>query len=130
MGGILDATRVRAALGSRLADRFLQYTSEPDDAERRGLLLRIDEHLAQMHRAAARRGDGQPDVARGGEMAATCKRLLLRCPVHGEACAAIVAAVRYFIDTHDLERDDEPHGFDDDEQVLSFVVAAVTPELH
>jgi hypothetical protein len=128
--GILDATRVRAALGSRLADRFLQYTSEPDEAERRALILRVDEHLAQIQRAAARRGDGQPDVARGGEMAAACKRLLLRCPVHGEACAAIVAAVRYFIDTHDLERDDEPHGFDDDEQVLSFVAEAVSHELH
>lgn len=125
--GVLDADRTRAALGDRLAARFLQYavTTAGADAER--FLVRVDEHLAEMLHAADRRGD---PATLAQQIATTCKRLLLRWgDSEPEARAAIVGAVRYFLETHDLSRDDEALGLDDDAQVVDYVVAAVAPEL-
>jgi hypothetical protein len=130
--GILDAAHVAAALGPRLAERFLQYAVEPADGERGELMLRIDEHLAQMRRAAERRNPAAPDHAGVDALATLGKRLLLRlgdAAASADTRAAIAGAVRYFIDTHDLERDDAPLGLEDDALVMNYVVSEVAPEL-
>jgi hypothetical protein len=122
--GILDVDRVRAELGPRLGDRFLQYATAPDEEEAHRLLVHIDQHLAHMTRHLG--GDLPLPIA----LASRCKRLLMRYDESGpEERAAIAGAVRYFLETHDLERDDEPSGFDDDAKVMNYVVEGVAPEL-
>jgi hypothetical protein len=114
--GLLDPDRVRAALGPRLGDKFLQYATPPGADEPGRLLVRIDEHVA----------GARGDVVLATQIALACKRLLLR--VEGaapdEACA-ILAAARYFIDTYDLARDDGPRGYVDDAAVVEYVTAAL-----
>jgi hypothetical protein len=121
---LLDRDRVRSVLGPRLGDRFLQYATPTDEAEAQRMLVHIDEHLALMA--------PQPgcDQRRASALASRCKRLLIRYRESTpEARAAITAVVRYFLDTHDLDRDDEPCGFDDDVEVMNFVVDVLAPEL-
>ena len=121
--GILDVDRVRAELGPRLGDRFLQYATAPDEKEAYRLLVHIDEHLAHMTLPGG-------DLPLPRALASRCKRLLMRYDESGpEERAAIVGAVRYFLETHDLERDDGPSGFDDDAKVMNYVVEGVAPEL-
>ena len=118
--GVLDGDRVRAALGDRLGERFLQYATLPDLGEPGRLLIRIDEHVA----------GARGDVALAARIATACKLLLLRSEIatFDEACA-IIGAARYFVDTYDLARDDEPQGYVDDAQVVNYVLAEVAPEL-
>jgi len=117
----LDPDRVRAALGTRLGDRFLQYATPPGPGEAGRLLVRIDEHLAAAARAEAAGAD---------RLARACKRLLLRLEgADADTAAAIVAAARYFVDTYDLARDDGPDGYADDAQVVEYVIAEVAPDL-
>lgn len=123
--GVLDVERVRAELGPRLADRFLQYATPLDEDEAQRLLVQIDQHLAVIAPRAR-----QADLIQASALASRCKLLLMRFARSGaEERAAIAAAVRYFLDTHDLERDDEPAGFGDDARVMNYVVEAVAPEL-
>ncbi len=128
---VLDAERARAALGQRLADRFLQYARWPTEEEALRLGIHIDEHVASVRRAAGRReGDTIADLRTADLIASACKRLLRQLPgAPPDHQAAIVGAVRYFLDTHDMERDDEPLGFADDAQVVNYVLAAVAPDL-
>jgi hypothetical protein len=122
--GVLDVERVRAELGPRLADRFLQYATAPEPDEAQRLLFHVDEHMVLM----ARRGGADPE--RGKALASRCKHLLLRYfDASPEVRAAIAGAVRYFIDTHDMDRDDGPLGFVDDAQVMNYVIRAVAPDL-
>jgi hypothetical protein len=122
----LDRERASAALGERLADRFLQYAS--DDAH--GLLFRIDAHLAEVRRAAVRWPESERHFEVVERIAGQCKRLLGRVQtLDDDGRAAVVGAVRYFLDTHDLERDDEPLGFGDDALVVDYVVREVAPDL-
>jgi hypothetical protein len=117
----LDPARVRAALGTRLGDRFLQYATPPEPGETGRLLVRIDEHLAAAAPAALPSAD---------RIARACKRLLLRIDgADPDSAKAIVAAARYFIDTYDLARDDGPDGYADDAQVVDYVIAEVAPDL-
>lgn len=122
----VDRERVVAALGARLADRFLQYAhGEPG-----GLMVRIDAHLAEVRRAAERWSEAERSFELVERTAAQCKRLLARWPTLDDGGrAAVVGAVRYFLDTHDLERDDEPAGFVDDARVVAYVVGEVAPDL-
>jgi uncharacterized membrane protein YkvA (DUF1232 family) len=119
--GVLDADRVRAALGVRLADRFLQYATRPQPGERGRLLIRIDEHVA----------GARGDAALATRIANACRLLVLRADDEPEvdARAAIVGAVRYFVDTYDLAPDDAPRGYDDDAKVVDYVIDAVAPDL-
>jgi hypothetical protein len=121
--GVLDPDLARAALGERLASRFLQYAAAGDEAGAQRLQLSIDEHLAEILA-------GRTDHALAARIATACKRLLLRWhDAAPDARAGIVGAVRYFLETHDLHRDDQKLGLDDDAQVVSYVVAAVAPDL-
>jgi hypothetical protein len=121
--GVLDPDRARAALGDRLADRFLQYAHDDGDDGAQRLMLSIDEHLRDVLHSP-----GNGDLAT--RIARTCKRLLLRHrDAEPEARAAIVGAVRYFLETHDMRRDDERQGLDDDLRVVDYVAAAVAPDL-
>jgi hypothetical protein len=118
--GVLDADRVRAALGVRLADRFLQYATRPQPGEPGHLLIRIDEHVA----------GARGDAALAARIAMACRLLLLRADeAEVDARAAIVGAVRYFVDTYDLAPDDAPRGYDDDAKVVDYVIGAVAPDL-
>src|SRR5262245_41252618 len=106
--GLLDADRVCAALGTRLGERFLQYATRAESGEPGHLLIRIDEHVA------AARGD----AGLAGRIAVACKQLLIRAgELEPEAARAVMGAVRYFVDTYDLARDDAPRGYVDDVQV-------------
>ena len=127
---VLDRSRVAAALGERLADRFLQYAHVPADGEPQGLLFSIDAHLAEVQRAATRWPDADRHFEVVERVAGLCKRLLVLClAMDDDGRAAVVGAVRYFLDTLDLERDDQPFGFGDDAQVIDYVVREVAPEL-
>ena len=114
--GLLDVDRVRAALGPRLGDRFLQYATPPEAGEPGRLLIRIDEHVA----------GARGDVALAARVGMSCKRLLLRVDsADAEQACAIVAAVRYFVDTYDLARDDEQYGYVDDAAVVDYVTESL-----
>ena len=127
---VLERAHVAEALGERLADRFLQYAHVPAAGEAQGLLLSIDAHLAEVRRAANRWPDAERHFELLERVAALCKRLLvLSHAMDPDSRAAIVGAVRYFLDTLDLERDDQPFGFGDDAQVVDYVVREVAPEL-
>ena len=118
--GLLDTDRVCAALGTRLGERFLQYATRAESGELGHLLIRIDEHVA-----AARGDDGL-----AGRIAVACKQLLIRTgDLEPEAARAVMAAVRYFVDTYDLARDDAPRGYVDDVQVVNYVLSNVAPDL-
>ncbi len=112
---VLDPERARAALGTRLGDRFLQYAARGSADEARELLIHIDEHVALVRARAG--ADALAD-----RISVACKRLLMRAEATAaEERAAIVGAVRYFLDTYDIQRDDQPEGFADDAQVLARV---------
>jgi hypothetical protein len=119
--GLLDADEVRAALGERLGDRFLQYAGRPDLGEAGHLLIRIDQHLATVRVG---------DVALAHRIALACKQLLVRADgAEPDAVRAIVAAARYYVDTFDLSRDDQPDGYVDDALVVDYVLGRVAPDL-
>jgi hypothetical protein len=127
---VLDRSRAADALGERLADRFLQYARPPEEGEPQGLLLSIDAHLAEVQRAARRWPDAERHFELVERVAGQCKRLLLRShELDADGRAAVIGGVRYFLDTLDLERDDEPFGFGDDAQVVDYVVREVAPDL-
>jgi hypothetical protein len=128
---VLDPERVRATLGQRLGDRFLSYAHEPSGDDVEVLARRVDAYVAEVRRSAASRAGGaRIDVHLADAVAAACRRLLSRigtCPPDGQA--AIVGAVRYFLDTADVDPDDVPRGFVDDAEVVNHVQAFVAPDL-
>ena len=128
---VLDRDRVHSTLGQKLGDRFLQYAHEPAGDEAQTLLVRIDAHVAEVRQvASSKAGGSRVDLKLADTIAAACKRLLVRidrCPADGQA--AIVGAVRYFLDTHDIDRDDGPRGFADDAEVVNPVQGFVAPDL-
>ena len=127
---VLDPERVRASLGQRLGSRFLQYAHEPAGDDAQNLSGRVDTYVAEVRRSSSRAGGSRIDVRLADAIAAACKRLLSRidrCPPDGQA--AIVGAVRYFLDTHDVDPDDAARGFADDGEVVNYVQTFVAPEL-
>ncbi len=128
---VLDPERVRASLGQKLGDRFLKYAHEPGGDEADSLLQRVDAYVAEVRKVASMKSGGSRiDVRLADNVAAACKRLLARidqCPADGQA--AIVGAVRYFLDTHDVDRDDDARGFIDDAEVVNHVQGFVAPNL-
>jgi hypothetical protein len=119
--GVLDPERARAVLGERLAGRFLQYASPGDDGDLRLMQLRVDEHLADVL------GRGLGEVELANRIAASCKRLLAGAGGRtADERAAILGAVRYFVETHDLMRDDERLGLEDDARVVDYVATSLT----
>jgi hypothetical protein len=127
---VLDPERVRATLGQRLGDRFLKYAHEPAGDEVQVLLQRVETYMTTVRERASSRGGSRIDLGLADTIAASCKRLLSRidrCPADGQA--AIVGAVRYFLDTADVDRDDEVRGFVDDAEVMNHVQAFVAPDL-
>jgi hypothetical protein len=127
---VLDPERVRIALGQRLGDRFLKYARAPAGDEVPALLKRVDAYMAEVGEMASSRGGSRIDLRLAEAIATSCKRLLSRIdrsPPDGQA--AIVGAVRYFLDTADVDRDDGARGFADDAEVVNHVQAFVAPDL-
>ena len=129
---VLDPERVRATLGQKLGERFLKYAHQPgggDEAE--SLIRRVDGYVAEVRTlASSRAGGSRIDVRLAEAVATACKRLLARIersPPDGQA--AIVGAVRYFLDTNDVDRDDGGRGFADDAEVVNHVQSFVAPDL-
>lgn len=127
---VLDPERVRTALGQRLGERFLKYAHQPAGDEVQTFLQRVDAYAVEVRRLASSKGGSRIDVRLADAVAAACKRLLARidrCPADGQA--AIVGAVRYFLDTNDVDRDDAARGFADDAEVVNHVQSFVAPDL-
>jgi hypothetical protein len=128
---VLDPERVRATLGQRLGERFLRYAHEPSGDDIEVLGGRIETYIAEVRRStSSRAGGGRIDVRLADAVATACKRLLSRigtCAPEGQA--AVVGAVRYFLDTDDLDADAAPRGFVDDAEVINYVQSFVAPDL-
>jgi len=116
----------------RLGERFLKYAHQPGGGdETESLIRRVDGYVAEVRTlASSRAGGSRIDVRLAEAVATACKRLLARIersPPDGQA--AIVGAVRYFLDTNDVDRDDGGRGFADDAEVVNHVQSFVAPDL-
>jgi hypothetical protein len=113
----LDAAHAAQTLGDHLARRFLQHATPLAEGEVEGLMIRIDQHLSYVRRVG-------PDPELADTIGRTCKGLILRMTdLNLDGRAAVVGAVRYFLETLDMDSDLKPHGLADDALVLNYAIA-------
>ena len=119
----LDEAHAADALGPDVAEIFIQHTECLSPEAAAELVPLVDVHLEATHKIRASMVPGI-DVGLAVRITDACKELLSRYPEMDERCrAAVVGAVRYFMQARDAEADlDSEGGFRDDAQVVNYVI--------
>ena len=122
MAYLLDPTTVKGALGEEIAESFLKHAEVLSINDAANLLLEINAHLERIEEELV--DNAVIDLEAAVKASEACKGLLENYPGLPEPTrAAVVGAVRYFLDADDAEDDlSSFFGLEDDVQVINFVI--------
>ena len=119
---LTDPTTAKEKLGEDIADIFLKHAEELSIDATAELMLEVNSYLERIEQELT--ANAVIDLEAATKVSEACKRLLENYRSFPEPTrAAVVGAVRYFLDTADAEDDlSSFDGLEDDVQVINYVI--------